>query len=149
MQRLCMKSFWHELPLDQWFPAGFASGPKLHIGQVVTRQSTAFCLLYKNVLKIKINHLFQGNKESWSLLSSISFFSLWFAIIASREDSSQSLASCLNLLPSPLEASIDRTLGREPREPPLRYLFLTGTSLRTFQFHRHTVNINALTGGIM
>lgn len=39
---------------------------------------------------------------------------------ASQEDSSQSLASCLNLLPSPLEASTDRTPGREPREPPLR-----------------------------
>ncbi|XP_059378615.1 serine-rich coiled-coil domain-containing protein 1-like isoform X2 [Carassius carassius] len=39
---------------------------------------------------------------------------------ASREDSSQSLASCLNLLPSPLEASTDRTPGREPKEPPLR-----------------------------
>ncbi|XP_077079439.1 serine-rich coiled-coil domain-containing protein 1 isoform X3 [Siphateles boraxobius] len=38
---------------------------------------------------------------------------------ASQEDSSQSLASCLNLLPSPL-ASTDRTPGREPREPSLR-----------------------------
>ncbi|XP_026101039.1 serine-rich coiled-coil domain-containing protein 1-like isoform X2 [Carassius auratus] len=39
---------------------------------------------------------------------------------ASREDSSQSLASCLNLLPSPLEAPTGRTPGREPKETPLR-----------------------------
>ncbi|XP_073766575.1 serine-rich coiled-coil domain-containing protein 1 isoform X2 [Danio rerio] len=39
---------------------------------------------------------------------------------ASREDSSQSLASCLNLLLSPLDASTDRTLGRDPREPFFR-----------------------------
>uniref|UniRef100_A0A8C1VM69 Coiled-coil serine-rich protein 1 n=1 Tax=Cyprinus carpio TaxID=7962 RepID=A0A8C1VM69_CYPCA len=39
---------------------------------------------------------------------------------ASREDSSQSFASCLNLLPSPLEPTTDRTPGREPKEPPLR-----------------------------
>ncbi|XP_058641131.1 serine-rich coiled-coil domain-containing protein 1 isoform X3 [Onychostoma macrolepis] len=62
---------------DQWFSAGFASGPRLHIGQVATQQT-------------------------------------------SREDSSHSLASCLNLLPSPLEASTDRTPGRDPKEPPLR-----------------------------
>ncbi|XP_043102963.1 serine-rich coiled-coil domain-containing protein 1 isoform X1 [Puntigrus tetrazona] len=62
---------------DQWFSAGFASGPRLHIGQVATQQT-------------------------------------------SREDSSQSLASCLNLLPSPLEASTERTPGRDPKEPPLR-----------------------------
>lgn len=31
----------------------------------------------------------------------------------SREDSSQSLASCLNLLPSPLDPSGDRVLGKE------------------------------------
>uniref|UniRef100_UPI0037E78610 serine-rich coiled-coil domain-containing protein 1 isoform X1 n=2 Tax=Semicossyphus pulcher TaxID=241346 RepID=UPI0037E78610 len=36
----------------------------------------------------------------------------------SREDSSQSLASCLNLLPSPMDPSGDRVPGREnPREP--------------------------------
>uniref|UniRef100_A0A3Q4H1S4 Coiled-coil serine-rich protein 1 n=1 Tax=Neolamprologus brichardi TaxID=32507 RepID=A0A3Q4H1S4_NEOBR len=37
----------------------------------------------------------------------------------SREDSSQSLASCLNLLPSPLDPSGDRVLGKEniQREP--------------------------------
>ncbi|XP_008284531.1 serine-rich coiled-coil domain-containing protein 1 [Stegastes partitus] len=37
----------------------------------------------------------------------------------SREDSSQSLASCLNLLPSPLDASGDRIVGKEnnQREP--------------------------------
>ncbi|XP_034152247.1 serine-rich coiled-coil domain-containing protein 1 isoform X2 [Esox lucius] len=34
----------------------------------------------------------------------------------SREDSSQSLASCLNLLHSPMEASIDGIPGREPRD---------------------------------
>ncbi|XP_052420097.1 serine-rich coiled-coil domain-containing protein 1 isoform X4 [Carassius gibelio] len=62
---------------DQWFSAGFASGPRLHIGQVATQQTP-------------------------------------------REDSSQSLASFLNLLPSPLEASTDRTPGRDPKEPPLR-----------------------------
>lgn len=39
---------------------------------------------------------------------------------ASQEDSSQSLASCLNLLPSPLEAPMERTPGKEPREPPYR-----------------------------
>ncbi|XP_072243883.1 serine-rich coiled-coil domain-containing protein 1 isoform X2 [Leuresthes tenuis] len=37
----------------------------------------------------------------------------------SREDSSQSLTSCLNLLPSPMEPSGDRTVGKEnnQREP--------------------------------
>ncbi|XP_047447445.1 serine-rich coiled-coil domain-containing protein 1 [Mugil cephalus] len=37
----------------------------------------------------------------------------------SREDSSQSLASCLNLLPSPMDPSGDRTVGKEnnQREP--------------------------------
>ncbi|XP_065103258.1 serine-rich coiled-coil domain-containing protein 1 isoform X2 [Paramisgurnus dabryanus] len=38
----------------------------------------------------------------------------------SREDSSQSLASCLNLLHSPLDAPMERTPGKEPREPSHR-----------------------------
>uniref|UniRef100_A0A8C7M1Z0 Coiled-coil serine rich protein 1 n=1 Tax=Oncorhynchus mykiss TaxID=8022 RepID=A0A8C7M1Z0_ONCMY len=33
-----------------------------------------------------------------------------------REDSSQSLASCLNLMHSPLEPNVDRIPGREPRD---------------------------------
>ncbi|XP_041760431.1 serine-rich coiled-coil domain-containing protein 1 isoform X2 [Coregonus clupeaformis] len=33
-----------------------------------------------------------------------------------REDSSQSLASCLNLMHSPLEPTVDRIPGREPRD---------------------------------
>ncbi|XP_076859590.1 serine-rich coiled-coil domain-containing protein 1 isoform X3 [Brachyhypopomus gauderio] len=35
---------------------------------------------------------------------------------ASREDSSQSLASCLNLLPSPLEPPVEQTPAKESRE---------------------------------
>ncbi|XP_028851935.1 serine-rich coiled-coil domain-containing protein 1 isoform X2 [Denticeps clupeoides] len=39
---------------------------------------------------------------------------------ASRENSSQSLTSCLNLLASPVELTADRLPGREPREPTHR-----------------------------
>lgn len=34
-------------------------------------------------------------------------------LTVSREDSSQSLASCLNLPPSPMDASGDRILGKD------------------------------------
>lgn len=118
--------------------------PDLHIGQVTTWKSTTFCLYKGN----------KGNKEIKEIKKVeacyyTEAFSPWFAITVSQEDSSQSLASCLNLLPSPLEVSTDRTPGREPREPPIRYRFLTGASLWTFQFHRHNVNMNASKGGIM
>ncbi|XP_062398956.1 serine-rich coiled-coil domain-containing protein 1 isoform X2 [Sardina pilchardus] len=41
---------------------------------------------------------------------------------ASREDSSHSLASCLNLMHSPMEPSTDRLPGLEPRDPTHREL---------------------------
>uniref|UniRef100_A0A0E9P8W7 Secreted protein n=1 Tax=Anguilla anguilla TaxID=7936 RepID=A0A0E9P8W7_ANGAN len=55
-----------------------------------------------------------------------------FLILVSREDSSQSLASCLALLHSPIEPSSDKVLGREPRgtESSHRYVPSQNTALR-------------------
>lgn len=60
-----------------------------------------------------------------------------FVFLASQEDSSQSLASCLNLLPSPMDLPTDQSTAKECRDnnryfshPPLSHLVLVFSSPR-------------------
>ncbi|KAK1801258.1 hypothetical protein P4O66_022948 [Electrophorus voltai] len=71
---------------------------------------------------------------------------------ASQEDSSQSLASCLNLLPSPLEPTADQTPAKESREhnrysssPPLSSSFsssslLVFSALLNWSLYDHSIS---------
>ncbi|XP_048065654.1 serine-rich coiled-coil domain-containing protein 1 isoform X2 [Megalobrama amblycephala] len=105
-----------------------AGGPRLHLnlrdphcmeGNTLSKQRTSSSSSKLGSLDV-LNNLGSSELDEDDLMLDLDLSDDQRPHHASREDSSQSLASCLNLLPSPLEASIDRTLGREPREPSLR-----------------------------
>ncbi|KAL1269785.1 hypothetical protein QQF64_032074 [Cirrhinus molitorella] len=105
-----------------------AGGPRLHLnlrdphcmdGNSLSKQRTNSSSSKLGSLDV-LNNLGSSELDEDDLMLDLDLSDDQRQHHASREDSSQSLASCLNLLPSPLEASTDRTPGREPKEPTLR-----------------------------
>ncbi|XP_073675930.1 serine-rich coiled-coil domain-containing protein 1-like [Garra rufa] len=104
-----------------------AGGPRLHLnlrdphcmeGNSLSKQRTSSSSSKLGSLDV-LNNLGSSELDEDDLMLDLDLSDDQRPHHASREDSSQSLASCLNLLPSPLEASTDRTPGREPKEPTL------------------------------
>ncbi|XP_016317466.1 serine-rich coiled-coil domain-containing protein 1-like isoform X2 [Sinocyclocheilus anshuiensis] len=105
-----------------------AGGPRLHLnlrdphcmeGNTLSKQRTSSSSSKLGSLDV-LNNLGSSELDEDDLMLDLDLSDDQRPRHASREDSSQSLASCLNLLPSPLEASTVRTPGRDPKEPPLR-----------------------------
>ncbi|XP_016372407.1 serine-rich coiled-coil domain-containing protein 1-like isoform X3 [Sinocyclocheilus rhinocerous] len=105
-----------------------AGGPRLHLnlrdphcmeGNTLYKQRTSSSSSKLGSMDV-LNNLGSSELDEDDLMLDLDLSDDQRPQHASREDSSQSLASCLNLLPSPLEASTDRTPGREPKEIPLR-----------------------------
>ncbi|XP_043102965.1 serine-rich coiled-coil domain-containing protein 1 isoform X2 [Puntigrus tetrazona] len=105
-----------------------AGGPRLHLnlrdphcmeGNTLSKQRTSSSSSKLGSLDV-LNNLGSSELDEDDLMLDLDLSDDQRPHHASREDSSQSLASCLNLLPSPLEASTERTPGRDPKEPPLR-----------------------------
>ncbi|XP_016140070.1 serine-rich coiled-coil domain-containing protein 1 isoform X4 [Sinocyclocheilus grahami] len=105
-----------------------AGGPRLHLnlrdphcmeGNTLYKQRTSSSSSKLGSMDV-LNNLGSSELDEDDLMLDLDLSDDQRPQHASREDSSQSLASCLNLLPSPLEASTDRTPGREPKETPLR-----------------------------
>ncbi|RXN18427.1 serine-rich coiled-coil domain-containing 1-like isoform X4 [Labeo rohita] len=105
-----------------------AGGPRLHLnlrdphcmeGNTLSKQRTSSSSSKLGSLDV-LNNLGSSELDEDDLMLDLDLSDDQRPHHASREDSSQSLASFLNLLPSPMEASTDRTPGREPKEPTLR-----------------------------
>ncbi|XP_052420095.1 serine-rich coiled-coil domain-containing protein 1 isoform X2 [Carassius gibelio] len=105
-----------------------AGGPRLHLnlrdphcmeGNTLSKQRTSSSSSKLGSLDV-LNNLGSSELDEDDLMLDLDLSDDQRPHHAPREDSSQSLASFLNLLPSPLEASTDRTPGRDPKEPPLR-----------------------------
>ncbi|XP_016094865.1 serine-rich coiled-coil domain-containing protein 1-like isoform X4 [Sinocyclocheilus grahami] len=105
-----------------------AGGPRLHLnlrdphcmeGNTLSKQRTSSSSSKLGSLDV-LNNLGSSELDEDDLMLDLDLSDDQRPRHASREESSQSLASCLNLLPSPLEASTVRTPGRDPKEPPLR-----------------------------
>ncbi|XP_051963920.1 serine-rich coiled-coil domain-containing protein 1-like [Xyrauchen texanus] len=105
-----------------------AGGPRLHLslrdphcmeGNNLSKQRTSSSSSKLCSLDV-LNHFGSSELDEDDLMLDLDLLDDQRPHHASREDSSQSLASFLNLLPSPMEAPMERTSGREPREPPHR-----------------------------
>ncbi|XP_057212701.1 serine-rich coiled-coil domain-containing protein 1 isoform X2 [Triplophysa rosa] len=104
-----------------------AGGPRLHLSlrdpcmepNTLSKQRTSSSSSKLGSLDV-LNNLGSSELDEDDLMLDLDLSDDQRPHRASREDSSQSLASCLNLLPSPLEAPMERTPGTEPREPPHR-----------------------------
>uniref|UniRef100_A0A8C1EVG5 Coiled-coil serine rich protein 1 n=1 Tax=Cyprinus carpio carpio TaxID=630221 RepID=A0A8C1EVG5_CYPCA len=105
-----------------------AGGPRLHLslrdphcseGNTLSKQRTSSSSSKLGSLDV-LNNLGSSELDEDDLMLDLDLSDDQRPHHASRKDSCQSLASFLNLLPSPLEASTDRTPGRDPKEPPLR-----------------------------
>ncbi|XP_051525210.1 serine-rich coiled-coil domain-containing protein 1-like isoform X2 [Myxocyprinus asiaticus] len=101
-----------------------AGGPRLHLslrdphcmeGNTLSKQRTSSSSSKLGSLDV-LNNFGSSELDEDDLMLDLDLSDDQRPHHASREDSSQSLASCLNLLPSPME----RTSGREHREPPHR-----------------------------
>ncbi|XP_051951128.1 serine-rich coiled-coil domain-containing protein 1 [Xyrauchen texanus] len=99
-----------------------AGGPRLHLnlrdplcmeGNPLSKQRTSSSSSKLGSLDV-LNNLGSSELDEDDLMLDLDLSDDQRPHHASRENSSQSLVSCLNLLHSPLEAHMERTPGREP-----------------------------------